>query len=54
MTELTIKVRTEGWEDIIGIKETVAIALEEIHGITNVKVVDVQERKQANDKNRTY
>ena len=42
MTELTIKVRAEGWEDIIGIKETVAIALEEIHGVTDVEVIDVE------------
>jgi hypothetical protein len=42
MVELTIKVKTEGWEDIIGIKETVAVALEEIHGVTDVEVVDVE------------
>lgn len=42
MTELTIKVRAEGWEDIIGIKETVAIALEEIHGVTDVEIIDVE------------
>ena len=44
MTELTIKVKAEGWEDIIGIKETIAIALEEIHGVTDVEVIDVKLR----------
>lgn len=42
MTELTIKVKAEGWQDIIGIKETIAIALEEIHGVTDVEVVDIE------------
>jgi hypothetical protein len=42
MVELTIKVKVDDCIDLIGIKETVAIALEEIHDVTNVEVVDVQ------------
>lgn len=42
MVELTIKVKAEGWEDIIGIKENIAIALEEIHGVTDVEIIDVE------------
>lgn len=42
MIELTIKVKAEGCEDIIGIKETIAVALEEIHGVTDVEVVDIE------------
>lgn len=44
MVELTIKVSVPNHIDLIGIKETIAIALEEIHDITNVEVVDIQER----------
>lgn len=42
MVELTIKVRVDDNVDLIGIKETIAIALEEIHDVTNVEVVDVR------------
>lgn len=42
MMEFTIKIKTEGWKDIIGIKETIAIALEEIHGVTDVEVINVE------------
>ena len=41
MVELTIKVVLKDYDDIIGIKETVAVALEEIHGVTDVEVVNV-------------
>lgn len=50
MLELTIKVTTNDHDDIIGIKETIAIALEEIHGITSVKVVDVQNIERRSSK----
>lgn len=43
MVELTIKVKVDDNVELIGIKETIAIALEEIHDVTNVEVVDVQE-----------
>lgn len=42
MIELTIKVKAKEAGDIIGIKETIAIALEEIHGVTDVEVVDIE------------
>ena len=42
MIELTIKVKAEEAGDIIGIKENIAIALEEIHGVTAVEVVDIK------------
>lgn len=43
MVELTIKVKIKDDQDMIGIKETIAVALEEIHDVTNVEVVDIQE-----------
>ena len=43
MVEMTIKVKLDNFVDLIGIKETVAIALEEIHNVTDVEVVDIQE-----------
>ena len=43
MVELTIKVKIKDDQDMIGIKETIAIVLEEIHDVTSVEVVDVQE-----------
>ena len=42
MIELTIKVTVKDCIDLLGIKETVAIALEEIHDVTDVEVVDVE------------
>lgn len=45
MTELTIKVKAEDWEDIIGIKENIAIALEEIQGVKAVEVIDIQQKR---------
>ena len=41
MIELIIKVKADEAGDIIGIKENIAVALEEIHGVTAVEVVDV-------------
>ena len=47
MTELTIKIKAEGWEDIIGIKENIAVALEEIHGVKDVEVINVEVKRDA-------
>lgn len=47
MIELTIKVALKDFIGIIGIKETVAIALEEIHGVTDVEVVNVEQKRDA-------
>lgn len=45
--EFTIKIKTESFEDIIGIKETIAIALEEIYGVTAVEVINVELKRDA-------
>ena len=45
MTELTIKIKAKEWENTIGIKETISIALEEIHGVTDVEVINVEVKR---------
>lgn len=47
MVELTIKVKIRDDQDMIGIKETIAIALEEIHDVTSVEVVDIKEGSES-------
>lgn len=41
--ELTIKVRARGYENIMGIKENIALALDEVPGVLAVQVIDVQD-----------
>lgn len=41
MLELTIKVKARGNENIMGIKENIALALDDVPGVLAVQVIEV-------------